>query len=258
MHGRFCHQCGQAAADHLGSLRGFAAHIAETLFQYDSRGLRTAISLLFRPGAITAEYVAGRRSRYVGPVQAYAISAALLFLAGAVHPLVSFNPRTHWFTSTLGGTIGFTNPLTSAEVTRLSARGVSLDVFGERFVGSVTAHLSTFLVASVPLFAIALAVVYVRERRPLPHHAVFALYWSAFYLFVMAIGQLLPVWMWSRPFAPAVQLVWTLVYLGVAVHRVYGGRWPGAVMRAVVLMVVYQIILYTWIEMVIGQARNSI
>ncbi len=131
-------------------------------------------------------------------------------------------------------------------------------MFGERFVGSVTEHLSTFLIASVPLFAIALALVYVRKRRPLPHHAVFALYWSAFYLFVMAIGQVLPVRIWSEPFAPIAQLVWTLVYLAIALRRVYGGRWGGAVLRAVVLMVVYQIILYVWIETVIRQARNSI
>lgn len=112
--------------------------------------------------------------------------------------------------------------------------------------------------ASVALFALALVLVYVRKRRPLAHYAMFALYGSAFYLFVMAIGQLLPVRVRSGALALMMQLVWTLVYLAVAVHRVYGGRWPGAVLRAVLLMVVYPIILYAWIETVIDQARDSI
>jgi hypothetical protein len=258
--GPYCHACGQSAADHLGSLRGLAAHVAETALQYDARVPRSARALLTRPGTLTTEYLAGRRARFVGPMQLYAAAAALLFLAGTVRPLVTFDPRTRWFRSGLGGMIGYANRLTDPEVARLAARGISLELFGERFVTAATGQLSTFLLASVPLFALVVAVVHWRARRPLPHHVVFAQHWSAFFLLVMAVGQLLPT-RYPRPVAVLLGVVFvggTTAYLAVALRRTYGGRWPAVALRAVLLMVAYQAILFVWLESVVGMARRGI
>lgn len=256
--GAYCHACGQSRADHLASLRGFAEHFAEAVLQYDSRALRTVRRLVVAPGALTADYLAGRRARYVGPVQCYALAAALLFLAGTVQPLVRFDARRAMFASRLSGAVGFTDALTAAERGALAARGVSLELFGERFVGLVTSQLSTLLIASVPLFALAVALVFVRRRRPFPHHVVFALHWSAFYLGVMSLVQLVPA---DGPFERAVGLTafgWAAVYLALALRRVYGPSWGGVAWRTPVLLLAYLVVLLVWLESVSGYARRTL
>jgi hypothetical protein len=50
----------------------------------------------------------------------------------------------------------------------------------------------------------------------------------------------------------------TTAYLAVALRRTYGGRWPAVVLRAVLLMIAYQVILFVWLERVVGMARHGI
>ena len=47
---------------------------------WDSRIWRTLLPLIFRPGFLTAEYMAGRRARYVPPLRLYLILSFALFL----------------------------------------------------------------------------------------------------------------------------------------------------------------------------------
>ena len=50
------------------------------ILTWDSRLWRTAIALIFRPGFLTAEFIAGRRARYVPPFRLYLIISFLIFL----------------------------------------------------------------------------------------------------------------------------------------------------------------------------------
>ncbi len=256
--GRFCASCGQSAADHLGSVRAFAGHVAESTWSLDSRGVRTFRTLLARPGVLTREYLEGARARYMPPIQVYGIAAAALFLVAVFRPLVTFDPRTRWFRSGLGRTIGFSNLLSDEDVADLTQRGISLDLFGERFLSTATGHLSTFLILSVPIFAVIVALVFVRSRRPLPHHAIFALHWSAFYLLVLAVGQMLPAVGGLRGVADLALLVVALTYLVVSLRRVYALGWAGAVLRTLVLFAAYQVILLVWLETVVLYAKRSV
>ncbi|WP_176491124.1 MULTISPECIES: DUF3667 domain-containing protein [Microbulbifer] len=52
-----------------------------TVFALDSRLVRSLVPLYFRPGFLTAEYVAGRRIRYVGPVQLFVFLCITAFFA---------------------------------------------------------------------------------------------------------------------------------------------------------------------------------
>lgn len=187
----------------------------------------------------------------------YGIAAAVLFLVAVFRPLVTFDPRTRWFRSGLGRTIGFSKLLSDEDVADLARRGISLDLFGDRFLSTATGHLSSFLILSVPIFALIVALVFVRPRRPLPHHAIFALPWSAFYLLVLAVGQLLPVG-GVLSAGDLALLVVALTYLTVSLRRVYALGWAGAVVRTLVLFAAYQAILLVWLETVVMYAKRSV
>jgi hypothetical protein len=84
--GRYCGNCGQRLDPPLHSLRHFLAIALEDVTHADSRLWRTLAALLFRPGFLTHEFLAGRRARYLPPVRLYLVLSVAFFLwAAAVH-----------------------------------------------------------------------------------------------------------------------------------------------------------------------------
>lgn len=251
--GRFCHACGQPAERLTTTVRGFARHAAADLTSLDARILRTLGLLLARPGRLTREYLAGRRIRYTQPLQLYLGAAAAFFFVNAYRPFFSFDPRTARVVSTLNaaGVSGSMDPTARA---RLAARGITLEVFSERFTNAVTGYLPAFLVGSVLLFALVLQLFHHRQRRGYVEHAVFALHWSAFYLLLMIVDRLLP----GRGARPGVLAgVITLasaVYLAFALRHVYGQSWVMTGIKALCLFFVYQALLSLWIISAISLA----
>jgi hypothetical protein len=57
-----------------------AKDLLEELFNLDTRLFRTLRRLLFQPGRLTVEYVAGRRAGYVPPLRLFVFSSFILFL----------------------------------------------------------------------------------------------------------------------------------------------------------------------------------
>ena len=76
----FCPECGQSSATRIVSLRSLAVELFNGLFNYDSKLWATLIPLITRPGFLTNEYIAGRRIRYLGPLQVFLLLTALCFL----------------------------------------------------------------------------------------------------------------------------------------------------------------------------------
>jgi hypothetical protein len=84
---RYCGACGQRREAPVHSLWHFSRVATEDLTHADSRLWRTLRALLFKPGHLTAEFLAGRRARYLPPVRLYLVLSVLFFLlASAVQP----------------------------------------------------------------------------------------------------------------------------------------------------------------------------
>jgi hypothetical protein len=84
---RYCGACGQRLDAPVHSLWHFSALAAEDLTHADSRLWRTLGALLFKPGFLTREFLAGRRARYLPPVRLYLVLSLAFFLFAAVtHP----------------------------------------------------------------------------------------------------------------------------------------------------------------------------
>ena len=78
LHGEYCSHCGQ---EHIGTGvpgREMLREFFKDEFHLDFRIVRTIIPLLFRPGFIPAEYVAGRRIRYSPPLRTYVFISFIL------------------------------------------------------------------------------------------------------------------------------------------------------------------------------------
>lgn len=83
LEGRYCHACGQKAA-HAEVTVGELVHDAIHEFVHlDNKIVQTLKLLLFKPGELTAEFLRGRRVRYVPPLRLYLVCSLLFFALAA-------------------------------------------------------------------------------------------------------------------------------------------------------------------------------
>lgn len=79
--GEFCSHCGQREGRPDIHLADAAGELIGDIFTRDSRLWRTLLNLVLRPGFLPAEFMAGRKARYVPPFRLYLIISFVLFLA---------------------------------------------------------------------------------------------------------------------------------------------------------------------------------
>lgn len=80
LEGRWCSECGQKDSDYRRPYWTFLEDLTDNLFTRDSRVWRTLGYLLFLPGAMTRDYIQGKRIRYLPPIRLFLISIIMFFL----------------------------------------------------------------------------------------------------------------------------------------------------------------------------------
>ena len=78
--GRYCAACGQEDHPLAVPLPRLILDFLSDAFQFDARIWRTLGLMLFRPGHLTREYLAGHRQRYIPPVRLYLFVSIAFFL----------------------------------------------------------------------------------------------------------------------------------------------------------------------------------
>jgi hypothetical protein len=81
LNGPYCYACGQPEKGMIRHLASVLSDAADTIFNVDSRIFRSLVPLYFRPGFLTAEYFAGRRTRYVTPFRLFFFLCVIAFFA---------------------------------------------------------------------------------------------------------------------------------------------------------------------------------
>src|ERR1043166_2350402 len=80
LYGRYCATCGQERDTHRRSVASLAHDLFEDIASFDSRILRTAKALLFRPGELPLAFHEGRTRRYVPALRLYFFVSLIFFL----------------------------------------------------------------------------------------------------------------------------------------------------------------------------------
>lgn len=217
---------------------------------------RTLKLLLLKPGALTREYLDGRRRRYVLPLRLYlTISVIVLLLLRAlavvdygVDPKLIEAKVPRMVKIELGiGSAGLENGkffctgLPTWLCGRLQQRFDTeprqvlreLTRVGERLLANLGATMFVLL----PSFALWLTLVYRNRRLRYTEHLVFALHLHAFW-FVMLGLSLIDVGWITAAAALAVP-----AYTLLAMRRVYAGRWGPRLLRAALVGTLYGITL---------------
>ncbi|HEY0972632.1 MAG TPA: DUF3667 domain-containing protein, partial [Gemmatimonadales bacterium] len=258
--GEYCGDCGQRQRDRLHtSLRELVGEGLEELFDWDSRVSVTLRRLLLSPGFLTAEYLAGRRARYLRPLRLYLTASVVLFVVlsltdgdgkgmmrvgaantggAAASPVLVMRdsdapPRAGTVEAPVGPAIERfmeeqLGTRTPEELSRIAREGM-------------TENLPKAFFLLLPVFALLLRLLHARRSYTYAEHLIFALHVHAFAFIVFAVGAVVT----RGPLAvldPLFLLV-PVAYLLVAMRRVYGRSWARTAGRLALLVPTYGALL---------------
>jgi Protein of unknown function (DUF3667) len=250
---RFCAACGQETNVKPPTLSEFAQQFGGAYFATEGALWRTLKLLLFKPGELTRQYLAGRRKHYVLPLRLYLTISVLVLLALRLSATIAMQSpgavkidgnEARSFRLDLGPAraglregVFYCEKMPEWLCKRIQRRidikpEAMVDMarqLGERFVGNLGAAMFVLL----PSLALFLKWAYFNRRLRYTEHLVFALHVHAFW-FVM-IGLTLLPWGWIN--GPALLAV--PIYTLLAMRRVYGGRWWPLLLRALVVSFLY-------------------
>ena len=80
LQGKFCHVCGQENLEIKESFGHLMNHAVSDYFHFDDKFFNTLKPLLFKPGKLTNEYMAGKRASYLHPVKMYIFISFIYFV----------------------------------------------------------------------------------------------------------------------------------------------------------------------------------
>ncbi len=83
---RFCAHCGQENTESRQPFYFLFTHFFEDFTHYDGQFWKTIRYLLFSPGKLTNEYLAGKRQQYVAPVKLYIFISFVAFFVPTLFP----------------------------------------------------------------------------------------------------------------------------------------------------------------------------
>jgi hypothetical protein len=259
---RYCPDCGQqrpGPADY--SVRAHVADLTDSVVSGDGTVFRTVRTLLGRPGGLTADHLAGRRGRYLRPIQLFLLVNLLLFVT---------SPRVPYFTYGLDNYRQFDPPppaLVNALVERAAAeRGQTMDAYTRDFDARVDTLRKGLIILFAPALALFLWFLSAFRRSPpgvprrFGEHLVFALNGLAFIWVILSVNGLV---MWMAPGLPPAArsvaafplmlalLAWVPVYAVLAMRRAYALPVFGALAATgvlgawfVVLLLAYRALMF--------------
>ncbi|RMH00541.1 MAG: DUF3667 domain-containing protein [Deltaproteobacteria bacterium] len=254
--GRFCAACGQRA-DPPERLGAFLREWAEEAFGLDGRLARTLGLLFFAPGRLSADYLAGRRARYVGPVRLFlGTNLAVYVVAKAsvalreIRELVYGDPSSsappkasHDAVAALGPPPADASPFEAAlhRVAREHFERLLEDPGA--FTDALLEVLPIVQIAMLPLAAAVVAAVWFGRRRGFLAHLLVTTHLQAGILAWLAavavIGEFLELVgrdATADALGTVIVVIGTPFYVGVGLHRVYGGSPLGSAVRTALVL----------------------
>jgi hypothetical protein len=233
--GPFCSQCGEKklnpAKDY--SLMKFMEQTVDAFSHFDSKFLRSFKALLLKPGFLTAEFVRGRRTPYMKPVQIFIVATILFYF---------FYPRASTFFASVHDFKNkniFRYDVNESLESRAATEGSSVAVVINE-VHREAAHKSkAFLFVIIPFWGLFFYLLFRRSTNYLVPQVVFAVHSLSFFVVLYMIyiaGFILfqHANIGDRELVPFLAIF--ALYLIIGIKRVYQQSIFHSILKAIVLL----------------------
>lgn len=237
--GPYCHRCGQHDFEFHRSFRHVFLDALENLFHFDSKLFRDTVTLIFRPGRLTADFNNGKRAAQMPPFRLYLFFSFLYFaiklldvtpaaaVAAPAGPTTAAAPGLD-----LGGTRITLNERNDTAFNRfMSEQGRRAFAHPQELKEAFVHAIPKMLLLGLPLFALGTRFLFRQAGQVYLQHLVVALHFHTFlYLFLMFragwIGLCRAV---HLPLVPdllsIVAGVWLVLYPFLMFRRLFGQSW---------------------------------
>lgn len=257
--GTFCSKCGQEHRELHRHIGDFLRDGVDALVHLDAKSMKTLLPLIFEPGQLSVDYLAGKRASQVAPLRLYLYISFFFFVLLGIYSqhgdtkliVIEASSAPTVAAAQVGWAVGAPShpasyPSESAsfaaeadEVERRAAnkRGASLWL-SRKFVAGlrklaadpdrVKAQVITDFVRVlpkvifllVPLFGLILFALFRHSRRYYVEHLIVAMHLHAFIFALMCCNVAVSIVHYSLVFDGATALI-VFVYAFVAFRRVY-------------------------------------
>ncbi len=280
--GNYCPNCGQSKREYDKPFRFIIADFAGDLFAFDTRFWETFKAILFHPGKVAADFIEGKRARYMPPFRLYVFSSFVFFLllsyTTSFDKSLNFNAvdkdgnavsvsfhndssvvTTSDTTLALDSLVKNTTPLDS--VLTINDRKIDFaDIRNhpDRYFDKFLKWMSTTMFFLMPIYGFLLWLFFRKSYRYYMGHLVLALnqHVFAFLVFtsIMLVGMPLP----EAYFNPTSLLVLTLpIYFTMGVKEVYNQTLSSAFWRLTAIWLIYLVISAASIFIIIYYSVTS-
>jgi Protein of unknown function (DUF3667) len=265
--GEYCSTCGQREG--RGDIRfsDLASEVLGDFLHWDSRVWRTFVPLLFKPGFLTSEFIAGRRARYLPPVRLYLVISFVLFLfisisAGEIaitpadddpiqSPPAQSSMAQHEADPAPGATaadsevrIDIADEDSPAWLKSLEERMTTnvreIQDEPQDFVERLLDYLPQMMFMMLPVFAGILWLMYALSPFHYLQHLVFSLHFHSFAFLINIIDQTAERVAWH---IDGMIMLIMLIYLPLALRRTYGSSLAAAIGKSAVIYLTYLILV---------------
>jgi hypothetical protein len=260
-HMEYCPECGQKAMPEHLTLKYFFHELLSHYFSIDSKFFNTLVPLITKPAFLSLEFIAGRRIRYISPIQLFVFISFLYFLvdsfmflkdAANTQNFVVMNENNEKVSiDSLDMELFELDTLSDAnDVDDIDSEVVS---FVKSFVlkaqefnkldkdeqnERINQMISYFIFILTPLFALLLGLFFKTRNRHYLENLIFALHVHAFYFFIaiifMVFDRLIP-----ESVSDILFIGILITYLLLALKRFYSRLWVSSVFRLIGLGALY-------------------
>jgi hypothetical protein len=274
----YCSHCGQENIDPHESFAHLVSHYIADYLHFDSKFFRTLGPLLFIPGKLTKEYVAGRRARYVHPFRLYIFITIIFYLVSSL-----FSRHEHEYVQVIDAdstraSVYLTDTLNSARMslsfpevrnyksleeykhiqdslpaekkdgrvlryvtTKIIPYGEQPNLFAKKVFDKFSKNLPKLMFVLLPLFALLVMLAYRRQHRFYTEHAIFSVHVHSFFFILLLLLVILHSFM-SFDLGLVAAIV-SVIYLFFALKRTYGRGKGITFLRLFTIIFLYGIVL---------------
>jgi Protein of unknown function (DUF3667) len=254
LQGRYCHACGQKAVASEVSVHDLMHEGIEEFAHVDGKIGRTLRLLVTKPGALTGEFLAGRRARYISPLRLYLTCSLLFFALAAVAPP---NPNAK-FNVTRSADDQDDPKDVEQDARKLERLKEGYQDMRER----INHYAPRSMFVLMPVFGLFTWALYARAQRFYIPHLYYAVHFHAFVFLVLAFGE-------ACSFAGRIgNGVGSLAGLAIfpyhyaSLRRVFGGTrwqtaWKGTLIAVTYLLIIAGILVALLVLMVKSALASS-
>ena len=256
----FCARCGEKQPDHHDvSLGHFFHELAHEVLHLDSKLFRTMRVLITRPGELTADYFAGRKTRYITPLRLFLTIFALQLIVYTICKPVALYSLSNMLQVA-------PNPTATRNLGRLAQRkNMTTQQLIEKIDAKWQKNMSLLQLVNILAAAAVLKILY-RRKRQYGEHLVFSSHYLSFtYAYAIAIWPIYLVM--GLGFSPGMFVMIFInqglaaFYMCAAVYRFYGQSLEKSILKGLLawigVFIVNMVIMQVTAVMAVIQVAKS-